>query len=112
MKFHLCLTIYIDMYSPAWQTRLAKIYFFYYFILFYIIAYFMALPTAYGSSQARIESEPQLQPTPQLTYAGSFIPLPQDRDQTHTCAVTWATVVRFLIQCTTVEIPPKCINSS
>ena len=41
------------------------------------------------------------------TCAGSFNPLHQARDQTHTSEVTQPAAVRFLTQCTTAETPGK-----
>ena len=41
----------------------------------------MAAPAAYGSSQARVESE--LEPTPRPQQCGILNPLSEARDQTH-----------------------------
>ena len=51
-----------------------------------------------------IESEPQLPPIPQRGNTGSFKPVHQVGDQTHTSALTQATSVRFLSPCATVGI--------
>ena len=53
----------------------------------------------------RTESEPELQPTPQLQQYQIFNPLHQARNQTHTSAETQAATVRFLTHCTTEGTP-------
>ena len=59
----------------------------------------MAAPAAYGSSQGQ-----ELNLSHSCSKAGSFNPLCQARELTHTSAVTWAAAVIFLNHRTTVEL--------
>ena len=63
----------------------------------------MAAPVAYGSSQARDESKPQLQPMLQQRWI--LNPLHRAGIKPASSTATLATAVRFLTHCTTVGTP-------
>ena len=77
----------------------------------FLVFFILSAPWYMKDSGPGIESELQLQPTPQLQQRHILNPLLRVGDETHASMVTQATEVRFLTHYTTAGLP-SCVSFS